>query len=210
MTTLAATDSGRTTAATAIRRPGLLCLWAGVLGAVSGVFLAVVPAAVEDDRYSYPLGATGFVAIQVWFVVQHLGLLAGLVGLGRSGAAGTHRLGVRVAIAGMALLTATEALAISAARSPYPGGLRTDLLDAGYGVSCMAIGVGLVVAGVAVLRAGVWEGWRRWVPVATGVYVFVPMLPALLGGFLAARLAITGWMLLFAVLGLALVREQRA
>lgn len=42
-----------------------------------------------------------------------------------------------------------------------------------------------------------------------GVWVFVPMTPAIALSFLGARLAISGWMLLFAVLGLALVAEAR-
>ncbi len=37
-----------------------------------------------------------------------------------------------------------------------------------------------------------------------GVFVFVPMMPALMGPFVLARLAITAWMLLFAALGYAL------
>ena len=36
----------------------------------------------------------------------------------------------------------------------------------------------------------------------------VPMTPAIAAGFLPARLSITGWMLLFAVLGLAIVRKK--
>lgn len=189
--------------------PGLLCLWAGILGVASGVFLAVVSPAVDDDRYSYPLTAVGFVLIQCWFVLQHLGLAAGLVGLRRSAAVGARRAGVTAAIVGMGLLTATELAAIGAARSTYPGP-GTGLLDALYGISSVAIGTGLVGAGVAVLRADVWRGWRRWLPLALGVYVFVPMFPAMLGGFLTARLAIGGWMLLFALLGWALAREHLA
>lgn len=191
------------------RLPGLLCFWAGVLGAASGVFLAVVTPAVDDDRYSYPLTAVGFVLIQGWFVIQHLGLAAGLVGLRRSAAVGARRVGVTVAIVGMGLLTATELAAIGAARSTYPGP-GTGLLDAFYGISSVAIGIGLVGVGVAVLRAGIWRGWRRWLPLALGVYVFVPMFPAMFGGFLAARLAISGWMLLFALLGWALARAELA
>jgi hypothetical protein len=42
---------------------------------------------------------------------------------------------------------------------------------------------------------------------ATGAYVFAPMGPALVGPFVLARLAIGGWMLLFAALGWVLVRS---
>lgn len=194
-------------AETSVRSLGRLCLWAGLLGAASGVLLAVVPPAVDDDRYSYPLSATAFVLVQGWFVIQHLGLVAGLLGLGRCRSGGAHRVGIAVALAGMLALTATEVLAMSAARSGYPGP-RTGLLDALYGVSTVAIGLGLVAAGIAMVRARAWQGWRRWLPLGLGVYVFVPMMPLMFGGFVAARLAITGWMLLFAALGWVLTQER--
>lgn len=189
-----------------VRGLGRICLWAGVLGAASGVVLAVAPAAVADDRYSYPMTAAVFVAAQCWFALQHLGLWAGIVGLGRS-TARAPRGAVGLAGAGMLLLAATELAAIAAARSSHPGP-GTGVLDALYGVSTIAVGVGLVWAGIVVVRRGGWTGPRRWLPLALGAWVFVPMLPALFGGFLAARLAITVWMVLFALLGWALERKK--
>lgn len=197
---------GAPTSAPGVRRAGILCLGAGILGAASGIFLAVVPTDVPADRYSYPLSATAFVVIQAWFAVQHLGLLAGIIGLGRSGATGGRLVGVRSAAAGMALLTATEIAAMAAARSSYPGP-GTGVLDALYGVAVVLTAGGLIVAGLAVLRARLWRGARRWLPLATGVYALVPMTPLMLAGYLGARLAISGWMLLFAALGWALARE---
>lgn len=133
--------------------------------------------------------------------MQHLGLLAGLVALGRSGWPGGRRRGVQAACVGMGLLTAMELLAIAAVRSSYPT-TTTTLLDAGYGIASTMIEVGLVAAGVA-------TGRRRWVPLVLGAYVFVPMFPALAAGFVPARLAIAGWMLLFALLGLLLEDERQ-
>jgi hypothetical protein len=46
--------------------------------------------------------------------------------------------------------------------------------------------------------------------VAACIFVFVPMMPALVGPFILARLAITVWILLFAALGYALWRADRA
>ena len=100
------------------------------------------------------------------------------------------------AVAGWVFLAAVELAAISAANAAYPSP-RTDLLDGLYGVSSVLIGIGITLAGVAVLRARRWTGWRRALVLVTGVWVFVPMTPALLGPFVLARLAITGWMLLF-------------
>ena len=63
-----------------------------------------------------------------------------------------------------------------------------------------------MLLGVATLRARRAPGAGRWLPLALGVWVFVPMFPALMAGHVPARLAITGWMLLFAALGLVLAR----
>lgn len=192
-----------------LRTPGVLCVAAGLLGMASGLFLAFVEPQVPDSRYSYPLDATGFTMIQIWFVVQHLGLLAGQWALRQSGVAGRSRAaaaGHLIGLGGMALLTLTELLAISASESRYPSA-RTDVLDALYGVSSIALGVGLVMVGVMVVRERRWSGWPRWLPLTLGVWVFVPMTPAMLAGFLPARLAISAWMLLYAALGWALVRH---
>ena len=147
-------------------------------------------------------------------VLAAMVLLAGLAGLGRSSAASSassksFRAGIRVGAAGMVLLTLTELLAVSAAESSSPS-TWTSALDALYGVSSVAIGLGLIVAGAAVARARSWQSPARWLPLALGVYVFAPMTPLIAVGFLPARLAIVGWMLLFALLGVALLREQRS
>ncbi len=189
-----------------VSRAGAACLAAGILGAVSGIFLAVYPAQVSEDMFSYPLTAGGFTVIQIWFFVQHLGLVAGIVALARA-AVMTHGRGARwgggLAVSGMALLAVTELIAITARNSTYPGD-GTGLLDVLYGVSSVAAGVGLILAGLAVRRRGRWTGWRGVVVLVAGIFVFVPMMPALMGPFVLARLAITVWMLLFAALGYAL------
>lgn len=70
-----------------------------------------------------------------------------------------------------------------------------------------AIGLFLILAGIAVLRARVWPGWQRYLPLALGIYVFVPLTPGIFGPFVIARLVIAGWMALFAVLGWVLLRQ---
>lgn len=189
-----------------VSRAGAVCMSAGILGAASGILLAVYPGQVSEEMFSYPLTAGGFTVIQVWFFVQHLGLLAGIAALGRAqimAPGRSARWGTGLAAAGMALLAVTELIAITARDSTYPGN-GTGLLDALYGVSTIAVGVGLVLAGIAVRRGGRWTGWRGLVVLVAGIFVFVPMLPALMGPFVLARLAITAWMLLFAALGYAL------
>lgn len=184
----------------------MVYLAAGILGAVSGIFLAVYPGQVSEDMFSYPLTAGGFTVIQIWFFVQHLGLLAGIAALGRAETMAqgrSARWGIGLAASGMALLAVTELIAIMARNSTYPGD-GTGLLDALYAVSSLAVGVGLILAGIAVRRRRRWTGWRGLVVLVAGIFVFVPMTPALMGPFVLARLAITVWMLLFAALGYAL------
>ena len=191
---------------------GTLCLWAGLLGAASGIYLAAVRPAVSPERFSYPLESAQFALIQIWFVIQHLGLLVGIVALGANGAtarSGSSRFGQVAAVVGMTMLTLTEFVAILAARAPASSNSVT-LLEVGYGISSTLIGLGLVMVGVAVLRSRTWHGWHRFVPLAIGVYVFVPMTPALAGPFVVARIAISGWMLLFALLGWTLMKSEVA
>lgn len=186
-------------------------IMAGILGVVSGFALLFVDPAVTDDRYSYPLSADAFTAIQAWFAVQHVGLLLPQVAVLRAGLVGESkaaRWGQWAGIAGMVGLIATEALAVSAAESPYPS-RRTDVLDALYSVTTIAIGLGLTVAGAAALRGGVSRRIIAWVVLLVGAYVFVPMTPAIIAGFTPARLGIMGWMLLYGGLGLVLVRHAR-
>jgi hypothetical protein len=112
--------------------------------------------------YSFPFTAAGFTVIQLWFFVQHLGLLMGIAALAGAEAMArgrSARWGIGLAVSGMALLAVTELIAITARNSTYPGE-RTGLLDALYGTSSLAVGVGLILAGVAVRRRGRWTGWR--------------------------------------------------
>ncbi len=193
-----------------VGRAGAICLVAGILGAVSGVFLAVYPGQVSEEMFSYPLTPGGFAVIQIWFFVQHIGLLAGIAALARAETTARDsgaRWGTGLAASGMTLLALTELMAVTARNSTYPGD-RTGLLDALYGVSSVAVGVGLILAGIAVRRRGLWTGWRGVVVLVAGIFVFVPMMPALMGPYVVARLAITVWMLLFAALGYALWKED--
>lgn len=193
-----------------IRSAGMLCLWAAVLGAASGVLLAFVQPAVPENQWSYPLNVTAFTAIQVWFALQHVGLLLGLLALGWTGALGQStlaRIGHPVAVASMLGFAVTELAAITAAHDTKDSPL-VGLLGAAYGVFSLLLGAALVLEGITVLKAKVWQGWHRWIPLALGVWVFVPMLPALALSFVGARFAIAGWMLLFAALGWGLMRHS--
>lgn len=182
-----------------LTQAGRVTVWAGLLGAASGLLLAIRPPAVPVDQWSYPQPVLEYALTQSWFAVQHLGLAFGIWGLWELTGRG-NRIGYYAAWGGMLALSLTELVAI------IPATQRMDApmvvaIGAVYGVVTVATGAGLVALGVSALRTSALTGRRRWVPLALGVWVFFPMLPGIAVSFLAARLTIVGWMLLFAVLG---------
>jgi hypothetical protein len=167
------------------------------------------PASVDKGRLSYPFTHDGFLIAQAGFFLHHIGMVILLVGLARSGAAGRGwlmRAATWLSVAGMVALTLAELNTMRYAD------WAADLANAGamgatYGIACNTIGLGLILAGVGVLRARIWTGWRRFLPLLIGVATFVELTPGMFGGFVIARLAIGFWILLFAGLGLSLRME---
>jgi hypothetical protein len=173
---------------------GAIGLWAGVIGVVGCAVTLAYPAAVPDDRYSYPFTATGFMIAQLVLTARDLGLAVLLAALWTvAGRSVLGRIGVAGSVLAMLALAAMEVVSIVAKDS--------EAVGAGYGLASLAIGLFLLLAGIAVLRAKTWTGWQRYLPLALGIYVFVPLTPGIVAGFAAGQLVIAGWMALFAVLG---------
>jgi hypothetical protein len=138
-----------------------------------------------------------------------VGLIVGLLGLWWSGAVprtGIARFGRYVALVMMAGLTATEGLAVSVQRSPLDG--TPPVFGVIYGGYTILLGVALLAEGLGVARGGAWQRWKRWLPLSLGVWLLVVVLPALALSFDAARWATSAWLLLFALLGLVLMRTD--
>jgi hypothetical protein len=191
---------------------GWVCVWAGAIGALQGLLLSVFPAQVGKERFSYPFDVTGHVLAQVSFFLQHLGLVAGLVALCALPAARLSRptrYGLWAGTIGMVLLAVQELVAIAAADEPLTSDLAT-LVSGLYSVPVLLIGVGLSIGGSGLARhtQTTEPAWLRWIPAVLGVWVFVPLSPALMGPFLAGRMAIGSWMVLFVALGWGLSRAQ--
>lgn len=172
------------------RNAGIIGLGGGLLGAAFAAYeLATLP-------YEVSLATNTLAA------VAHLTVIIGLVGVAALGAAGSGwwgRIGIGVAILGFVVLTGAELT------EPFDEATAAMMFE----VAPLVIGLGMLLAGVAVLRARRWSGWRRIVPLVIGVYVFVVFLPVAIAvateaGFWAALL---GWFLGYAALGLAVVVE---
>ena len=102
----------------------------------------------------------------------HVGELAAVIAVALSGAAGSGRpacIGLGAAMLGQAILVVAE---LVFPRDP-------DLGDALFGVGPVLSGAGLVVAGIAVLRARRWTDPARFAPVTVGIYTLLVLIPAL-------------------------------
>lgn len=178
-----------------IRTAGLWCLIGALVGMGVGVKEGLAPTV---------WGTTMFVVMQVIVLIANALVFVGVIGLGRSGAAGESWL----AKSGLGL-----ALFASALFLPLELYIITNLETGGMllGVSALLQGLGLLLAGIAVVRAGYWRGWQRWMPLLCGLYTFVVLIPALAlspEGYNAW--ALVGWQVPFALLGLALYQQGAA
>jgi hypothetical protein len=151
-----------------------------------------------------PYALVGWEPAFGWLIqsVIHVGELLVVVALIRSGVAGpgrAARTGLGAAVLGQAALAGAEVI-----WPHYP-----DLGDALFGVGPMLTGVGLVVAGVQVLRQHRSADWRRFMPIAVGGYVFAVLMPVVIGSggppATAALLAIAGWDVLWALTAVAVL-----
>jgi len=169
---------------------------AGIAAVITGlavVYIVAVLLGLPDPDWAYlPRG------------VIHLGELAAVVALALSGAAGTGllgRLGLGLACLGELMLAVAEVITLSA-----PGTSETL-----FATAPNLVGLGLILAGIAVIRTGIWTGWRRWVTLALGVYVFVVLTPVIIAaGGPPALPAIAGllvWQVLWVLIAVAVLVE---
>lgn len=171
---------------------------AGLVGAA----LQIVGGVVETvDRILQ--GAPGF-ALRTWVIGgAYLLLMTLVIGLARSGVAGAGvpaRTGLVAASLGWALAAVAQiVLQINFT-------LAVMVL---FPVSTVMIGVGMLVAGVGVLRARRWSGPSRFVPLLCGMYPLA-MIPifAILGG--PNFLVLAGQGVCWALLALAPRASARA
>jgi hypothetical protein len=134
---------------------------------------------------------------------SHLLVLTGVLALATSGAAGSGRLprtGLPLAGVGWALIAVAE---------PTVGADFT-VAKALFGIGDPLIGVGMTLTGIAVLRINRWHGWRRFAPLACGLYPFAIELPAFAVFGMPNTPAITGIGLVWLALGFALRLEVPA
>lgn len=193
-------------AAEFVRRAGLWCMVGGAVAAVGAVVTATVPASVPASELSYPYAPTVFRVTEVIWTVSHALMFVGTLGLARSGAVGTSRagrVGVRIALVGMALIAVIE-LAFVFVATEAADATPAVVLDSAIGMATVLAALGFVLAGVATLRADVWQGWQRLVPLLCGLFVLVVFIPVLVIEPDLFLWPVAGWSACFVLLGMAL------
>lgn len=193
-----------------LSRAGLIGVVGGLIGTATAVGILFWPEHSADDLFRYPFTPSEFFLFQGVFFLQHLGLVVLLVALAFSGAARGRifQTGAWVAALGMGLFCVAEVLAMGYVDADLAAA-NAGAIGATYGVASVVNGLGMLVAGAGTARAHRWSGWRRWSPLATGVSLFVVVVPGLFGGFVVGRVVIAVWMLLFAAVGWSLYVESR-
>lgn len=149
------------------------------------------------------VGEPGFGVRTILIVAAYLLLAINVLVLARSGAAGRSavaRYGLVVAVAGWVLAVAAELT------------LRADVDLAEqvlFPIAFMAIGIGMVAAGVGVLRTRRWQSWHRWMPLACGAYPFAVIFPVFAAAGEPNFLVLSGWGACWLLLALALGRAAQ-
>ncbi len=169
--------------------------WSMIVGALLQVVLGIALAPFQNP------GSPSFGLITTLDAVSHLLFIVGVIGLVRSKAVGQGRVAVAgpaLTVAGLGVLEAAEAASL----------VEMSAAEVLFGVATLALALGLILTGVAVLSAGRWSGWRRLTPLACGLYIPLVLFPSFaLPGF-AMNYAIGVWGVCWLLLGMALRAER--
>lgn len=159
---------------------------------------------VKEAFAPTPFGTFENAVMQGIVIVANTLTLVGVVGLARSRAAGDGwlaRVGLWIALLASALFLPFEVVVA----------VNLDIGGPALGLCALFQGLGLLLAGIAVLRAGRWNAWQRFTPLLCGLYTFLVLIPALAlspAGYNAW--ALVGWQIPFALLGVALYQHGAA
>ncbi len=132
--------------------------------------------------------------------LQHLLVLGGIAGLGHSGAMGRGRLGrigTVLAIAAFAALALAE----------LTNDLSKTIANVLYGFGTLGAASGLLLVGAATIRARRWASWRRFTPLASGLFLVVVVMPSFALPGRAFGYFIGLWGITFLLLGIAMLTE---
>jgi hypothetical protein len=166
----------------------------GLVITAVGVVYTLAAAAGFDPSWGFALQA-----------LIHIGELAVVLAL--FGALGAQlgalgRIGFGVAALGQVLLVVAELV------FPFDGPVGEQI----FNFAPLLSGLGMVLAGIAVLRSGVWRGWHRVTPLLVGAWMLVVVIPLIIvfdgPPATAPVLGLAGWDLSWALAAIAVLTES--
>ena len=153
---------------------------------------------ISDEQLSYPWAdATATTTSLLWGTTQVL-FVVGLMAFARSGAAPSKagQVGGRLAVAGSLLYFVAHALSLVGYDAALDDPIAVAVLSC-FGIGTLLTAVGLIMAGTAALRSGVWSSWRRYTPLSLGIWMvammplqLTPALPVAVGIYALAAMAL--------------------
>jgi hypothetical protein len=145
--------------------------------------------------------------ISTWWAFAGLFLVIGFGALARSQTLRTSRagrIGAWIALLGAATLVVANFLSAANADAMMHDGVG-GAIGSMFGAGTVLLGVGLTLAGAAVLRSGTWHGVARFVPLANGIWSFA-MIALIFGDLLQISIGIMA--ALQVALGATLITEE--
>jgi hypothetical protein len=183
--------------------------WSGWLFVLSGLMESclAVYAANNVAQVQSPLAAPTTASI-IWnslATVSRLLFFVGALGLACSGAVG-HRWWGRVGVVIFALGAGLNVLVSGSEISNIT--LTSLMLD---GATESLAGLGITIAGIAIIVERRWQGWRRYMPLLSALYVWLVITPAAIvnPGGPALHWAVAGAGVITVLLGVAQYVEAR-
>lgn len=192
-----------------IRSAGLWCIVGAVIATVGAIVTATIPSTVPVNNLSYPFSPPVFVATEILWTISHVLMFIGVLGIARSGAVGNSmvgRVGLWIASIGMAAVAVAE-LGFAFFPNATMDNPTVEFIDNAIGMATMVAAIGLVLAGIAVLRTRHWHGWHAFTPLLCGLFVFAVFLPVLITQPDLFLWGIAGWSACFIPLGFALYQQ---
>ena len=163
--------------AKSLRAAGISCIVGAAATTLGGIVVQgiVQPATnVSDHRWSYPWSSGALVPVSILWASLHVLVFAGVLGFARSGLAGhgrSARLGTTLALVGTALLFVGEIASIPI-RDQRTDDTGAVIVGGIFALAILLTAVGFLAAGVATVRAQLWQRWRRFTPLTAGVVTF--------------------------------------
>ena len=176
-----------------ITRLGVSCAIGGVLFAISLWTMVSVKDFPPGVRHFFE--ANEYI-LRILFFGSQVGFMSGLYVLFITNATGRSSISkgiLAIPFLGQLCYMATALLPNQTAMTLLPIPLPQ--------VGAILNALGMVLVGVAVLRAGIWPGWPRLLPLLTGLYPFLVMFPVLAITGHPPRILIGMWGMVWAFFG---------